>query len=66
MLNWPSHLAVHEERQELFVANDADNSILVFRAADKGNVAPIRVIKGPKTGIKHPPGIAVDAEKGEL
>src|SRR5437016_9957705 len=23
MMNWPSHLAVHEERQELFVANDA-------------------------------------------
>src|SRR5207253_4194125 len=23
--NWPSHLALHEERQELFVANDADD-----------------------------------------
>jgi DNA-binding beta-propeller fold protein YncE len=66
MLNWPSHLVVHEERQELFVANDADDSILVFRTTDKGNVAPIRMIKGPNTGIKNPPGIAVDTKNGEI
>ena len=65
-MNWPSHMALHEERQELFVANDADSSILVFRAADQGNAAPIRIIKGPKTGIKHPPGIALDSKLGEL
>jgi DNA-binding beta-propeller fold protein YncE len=66
MLNWPSHLAMHEERQELFVANDADDSILAFRASDKGNVAPIRMIKGPNTGIKNPPGIALDVKNGEI
>ena len=66
LMNWPSHMAFHEERQELFVANDADSSILVFRASDQGNAAPIRVIKGPKTGIKHPPGIALDSKLGEL
>jgi 6-phosphogluconolactonase (cycloisomerase 2 family) len=49
LMNWPSHMAFHEERQELFVANDADSSILVFRATEQGNAAPIRVIKGPKT-----------------
>ena len=63
-MNWPSHLALHEERQELFVANDADDSVLVFRTTDKGDVAPIRVIKGPNTGIKHPPGITLDTETG--
>jgi 6-phosphogluconolactonase (cycloisomerase 2 family) len=66
LLNWPSHMGLHEERQELFVANDADSSILVFRAGDQGNAAPIRVIKGPRTGVKHPTGIALDAKKGEL
>jgi DNA-binding beta-propeller fold protein YncE len=65
-MNWPSHLAVHQERQELFVANDADDSILVFRTTDKGNVAPIRTIKGPNTGIKNPPGIALDPKNGEI
>jgi DNA-binding beta-propeller fold protein YncE len=66
LLNWPAHLAYSEERQELFVANDADNSILVFRTDDQGDVAPTRIIKGPKTGIKHPPGIALDTKMGEL
>ena len=66
MLNWPAHMALHETRQELFVANDADDSILVFRAGDKGNVAPIRMIKGPNTGIKNPPGIALDVKNGEI
>ena len=65
-MNWPSHMAFDEQRQELFVANDADSSILVFRSTDQGNVAPTRVIKGPKTGIRHPPGIALDSKLGEL
>ena len=66
LMNWPSHMALHVERQELFVANDADSSVLVFRASDEGDVAPIRVIKGPNTGIKHPAGIALDQKLDEL
>jgi len=66
LLNWPAHMAFDEERQELFVANDADDSVLAFRASDQGDVAPIRVIKGSNTGILHPPGIALDAKLGEL
>ena len=66
LLNWPSHMALHQERQELFVANDADDSILVFRTSDKGDVAPVRVIKGPNTGIRHPPGISLDERLGEI
>jgi 6-phosphogluconolactonase (cycloisomerase 2 family) len=66
MLNWPSHMVLHEERGELFVANDADDSILVFRTSDKGDVAPIRMIKGPNTGLKNPPGIALDVKNGEI
>jgi DNA-binding beta-propeller fold protein YncE len=66
MLNWPSHIVVHEDRQELFVANDADDSILVFRSTDQGDAAPIRMIKGPNTGIKNPPGITLDSKNGEI
>lgn len=66
LMNWPSHLALHEERRELFLANDADDSVLVFRTTDKGDAPPIRVIKGPNTGIKNPPGITLDAKLGEL
>jgi DNA-binding beta-propeller fold protein YncE len=65
-LNWPGHVVIHEDRGEIFVANDADDSILVFRASDRGDVAPIRVIKGPRSGLKNPSGIALDRTHGEL
>jgi DNA-binding beta-propeller fold protein YncE len=65
-LNWPSHVAVHEDRGEIFVANDADDSVLVFRESDSGDVAPIRVIKGSRTGIKFPTGLFLDAKNNEI
>jgi DNA-binding beta-propeller fold protein YncE len=65
-LNWPSHVAVHEERGEIFVANDGDDSVLVFKVTDDGDVAPTRVIKGSRTRIKFPTGAAVDARNNEL
>jgi DNA-binding beta-propeller fold protein YncE len=65
-LNWPGHIAVHEQRREIFVANDAGDGILVFRLSDNGNVAPTRVIKGPRTGIFAPTGVALDRVNNEL
>jgi DNA-binding beta-propeller fold protein YncE len=65
-LNWPGHVVVHEQRREIFVANDADDSVLVFRLTDTGNVAPTRVIKGTRSGLKNPAGIALDRVNGEL
>ncbi|HYR84925.1 MAG TPA: hypothetical protein VE422_12665 [Terriglobia bacterium] len=65
-LNWPSHVAVHEDRGEIFVANDAEDSILVFRTSDGGDVAPTRVIKGPRTRVKNPTGLSLDVKNGEL
>ncbi len=65
-LNWPSHVAVHEDRGEIFVANDADDSILVFKTSDTGDAAPTRVIKGPKTRVKNPTGLTLDVKNGEL
>jgi hypothetical protein len=65
-LNWPSHVAINEARGEIFVANDGDDSVLVFRVTDAGDVAPTRVIKGPRTLVKFPTGVAVDARNNEL
>ena len=65
-LNWPSHVALHEGRGEVFVANDADDSVLVFKITDSGDVAPTRVIKGARTLIKNPTGVNVDAVNNEL
>jgi len=51
LLNWPATLFVDQERGELYVANDAADSILVFRTTDSGDVTPSRVIQGSRTGI---------------
>ena len=65
-LNWPMQIAVDEERGELYVANDMDNAILVFRVTDHGDVSPTRSIKGPRTGIRHPTGVALDLKNREV
>ena len=65
-LNWPMHLAVDEERGELYVANDMDHSILVFRTSDEGDVVPSRIIQGPRTGIRNPTSVTWDLKNGEV
>ena len=65
-LNWPSHVGIHEQRGEIFVANDADDSVLVFRITDSGDVAPTRVIKGDRARIKNPTGLTVDQKNNEV
>lgn len=65
-LNWPALLFYDQERGDLYVANDVDNSVLVFQADDHGDVAPSRVIKGPKTGLLNPTGIFLDPKNDEL
>lgn len=65
-LNWPMGLAVDASRNEVAVANSADNSILFFRRTDSGNVRPLRIIKGGRTGINRPMGVAIDRKNNEL
>ncbi len=65
-LNWPAAMALDPERNELYVANDAGDSLLVFKAADSGNAAPIRAIQGAKTGIKNPTGVVLDLKNEEV
>ncbi len=65
-LNWPSTMAYDEQHDELFVANDVENAILVFRGSDSGDVAPTRVLQGARTGLKNPTGVALDLVNREL
>jgi len=66
MMNWPTDIAVHPDRGELFVANDTGDSITVYKTDANGDVAPIRVIKGPKSLVKNPTGVEVDVKNNEL
>jgi DNA-binding beta-propeller fold protein YncE len=66
LMNWPTSIAVHPDRNEIFVANDTGDSITVYREDASGDVAPIRVIKGPKSLIKNPTAVALDLKNNEL
>ena len=65
-MDWPTSLAVHPDRGELFVANDTGDSVIVFSVDAEGDVAPIRVIQGPRTMINNPTGVTLDLKNNEL
>lgn len=65
-LNWPTGLSFDAQARELFVANDAAMSVLVFDADASGDVAPKRVIKGRKTKLANPTSVFADVKNGEL
>jgi DNA-binding beta-propeller fold protein YncE len=66
LMNWPTAIAVHPDRGELFVANDTADTVTVYRADANGDVAPIRILKGPRSMIKNPTGLALDLKNNEL
>jgi DNA-binding beta-propeller fold protein YncE len=51
---------------EFAVANNGDNSVLIFSRTAAGNAAPVRVITGAQTGINRPMGVAIDPVNNEL
>jgi DNA-binding beta-propeller fold protein YncE len=62
-LDWPMGVAVDETHNEIFVANNGDNAVLVFARTASGNVQPRRAIRGPATGIKGPMGVAIAGDE---
>ena len=65
-MNWPTGIAVDENRNEIYVANDGGNSVLVFDASAQGDAAPIRVVKGPASLVSNPTGVFFDKKNNEL
>ncbi|HXH26184.1 MAG TPA: hypothetical protein VNI78_13110 [Vicinamibacterales bacterium] len=62
-LDWPMGIALDEERDELIVASNGNDAILVFPRTAQGNVAPVRAIRGPRTGIASPMAVAVRGDE---
>jgi hypothetical protein len=54
----PFGIAV-DSAEKVFVAEPDQESVLVFGTGQSGNVAPLRKIQGPTTGLSDPQGIAV-------
>ena len=67
-LNWPAAMKFNPDNGDLYVANDIGASVLVFANASsaQGDVAPVRVIKGPSTRLRNPTGIAIDRKNQEV
>lgn len=63
-LNWPMGLDVDPVHDEIAIANNGNNSVLIFRRTDEGDVAPVRMIHG--AGIDHPVGVAIDSKNDEI
>jgi len=61
-------MTYNPDTEELFIANDADQSIVVFGGLKtaNGNVAPARMLKGNKTKLNYPTGVFVDNKHQEL
>ena len=67
-LNWPAAIKLNPDNGDLYVANDINQSILVFAnvATAQGNLAPVRVVKGDKTKLRNPTGVFLDRKNQEL
>ena len=53
-------------QDELVVTNAGNNSITVYVRTASGDVAPLRTLQGPATGLSAPEGIALDLVHDEL
>ena len=61
-------MALNSDTGDLYVANNVDQSVLVFSGAANldGNVPPARVLKGDRTGLRNPHGVFIDTRHQEL
>jgi hypothetical protein len=54
-------LALDPTNEELFVANNGDNSVTVYSRTASGDTDPLRKLSGAATGLSGPSGIPVTA-----
>ena len=51
---------------EIAIANSGDSSIRIFSRTANGDAAPVRVIKGTRTGVHGPMGVTIDVKNDEI
>src|SRR5207247_91362 len=62
----PSGIPVNPVNSIIAIGNRAPNEILIFNRTDQGDVAPRRIITGPKTGIYATKGFTINPARREL
>jgi DNA-binding beta-propeller fold protein YncE len=55
-------IAVDEVAQEIFLTDQQDASVVVWRKSARENDEPIRLLQGDRTGLADPHGLAVDSQ----
>ncbi|HTW87928.1 MAG TPA: hypothetical protein VMD75_07970 [Candidatus Binataceae bacterium] len=65
-LDWPTGVSVDNLHDEIAIANEPANEVLIFSRTGQGDIAPIRALGGPQTHIIHPMGVAFDPIHDEL
>jgi DNA-binding beta-propeller fold protein YncE len=54
---------VHDE---IAVASYGNDSVLIFHRTDRGDVVPVRIIRGNRTALAGPMGVSVDTKNDEI
>jgi DNA-binding beta-propeller fold protein YncE len=53
-------IAVDEEKKEMFLADQDDHAVVIYKKEAKDEDSPVRVIQGSKTKLADPHGVAID------
>jgi hypothetical protein len=59
-------LSISDERNEVAVSVEAPREIVIYRKGAQGHDAPLRTIRGPKTGLGDPHGVFLDGKNNEI
>lgn len=59
-------VSINRERDEVAITVEAPREIVVYRRTAAGSDAPLRIIRGPHTGLGDPHGIFFDGAHNEL
>ena len=59
-------LSISAERNEIAVSVESPREIVIYRKDAKDRDQPLRIIRGPKTGIGDPHGVFLDGRNNEV
>jgi hypothetical protein len=59
-------ISISRERDEMAVTVEGAREVVIYRRQAQGSDAPVRIVRGPQTGLGDPHGVFLDGVNGEL
>ncbi len=59
-------ISINPVRKEMAVSVEGPREIVIYRQSASGDEAPLRMIRGPKTGLGDPHGVFFDGKNDEI